>query len=538
MIRSKGWFIWMTVLVTASMLVTPTVQAAPETPYYGKDYSQTEQVQALYPDPDQRFDTPAFTSGKQRFTSQEEMLAYLHKLDRKTPWTKLTIFGHSQDGRALPALFYQKGSGKGKPTVWLQGQIHGNEPAAGEAVLATAKRLAGAEGKKLLNHINVVVVPRVNPDGSYAFQRHMADDLDGNRDHMKFDTPEVQALHSLYNRVQPEVTIDAHEYNPDPKLLRDVGKEGALKYHDLLILSGKNLNIPDEIRTFADETMVANAKETLTEKGFSSGDYYTAANKNGQLEITEGGPDPRIGRNNLALKPSLSFLVETRGIGIGRENFLRRVSAQVTTHQSLLESAAAHADQIEEMVGDARQSLVDKGRTAGDDDELIVKSEAKEIPNSTLPVVDIAEAKIKQIPVRFFSHSDGEATLTRERPTAYFLEPEQQDAVERLKNAGVNVKRLKKETTLPVETYTVTSKETADQPYEGHPQHEVTTDIIEQTITLPKGSWMIPMDQPTANLAALAMEPESTDSYVTFGFIPSKEGETLPIYRYMEERDW
>jgi hypothetical protein len=532
MIRSKKGIVVVAAALLVTALALPAVQAAPDTPYYGKEYSQPEKVLKLYPDPDVRFETPAFTSGQERFTSQEEMIQFLRKLDESSPWTVMKSLGRSQEGREIPVLFFQRGSGKGKPTVWLQGQIHGNEPAAGEAVLVMAQKLAGDYGKKLLKRINVVLVPRVNPDGSYAFERRMANGMDGNRDHLKFDTPEARAIHSLFNEVKPEVVIDAHEYNPDPELLKDVGKEGALKYHDLLILSGKNLNIPEEIRDFADGVMVKAAKTRLAKRGFSSGDYYTAAKRDGQLEITEGGPEPRIGRNSFALKPALSFLVETRGIGIGRENFLRRVAAQVTTHQSLLETAASRADQIRRLVDGARKEIAEKGKRVGDDDEVIVTSRAQEY-STTLPVVDIAEAKVKEIPVRYFSHTEGKAELTRERPLAYLLMPEQTDAAWRLKFAGVKVKRMKKAAKLPVESYIITGKETQERPYEGHPQHQVTTKVVKKTVVLPKGSWIIPMDQPTANLAALAMEPESTDSYVTFGFIPSKVGEELPIYRYM-----
>ncbi|MBN2910318.1 M14 family metallocarboxypeptidase [Polycladomyces sp. WAk] len=530
---------WLSLAVAAVLALSSlaVAQAETSTPYYGKSYSQPDKVLKLYPDPEERFDTPAFTSGKERFTSQEEMMAFLRGLESKSPWVKMEVIGHSQEGREIPALFFRKGGVKKKPTVWLQGQIHGNEPAAGEAVLVMAEKLAGPYGKKLLDKINVVIVPRVNPDGSYAFKRQMTNDLDGNRDHLKFDTLEVRAIHSLFNRVQPEVAIDAHEYNPEPDLLKDIGKEGSLKYHDLLILSGKNLNIPKPIRTFADN-MSEKAKKALAEKGFSSGDYYTAAKKNGKLELTEGGPEPRIGRNSFALKPSLSFLVETRGIGIGRENFPRRVAAQVTTHESLLETTAQRADEIKRLVDKARKEIVDKGRTVGDDDEIVVVSQATEIPNSTLPVVDIAEGKVKEIAVRWFSHTKGKPGLTRERPTAYLLFPDQEEAVERLRNAGVKMIRLKKEIVLSVESYTVRSKETSNKSYEGHPQYHVTTDTTIETVHFPAGSWVIPMDQPAANLAALAMEPESTDSYVTFGFIRSEAGKKLPIYRYMEKKNW
>ncbi|MDI5791600.1 hypothetical protein PO124_34320 [Bacillus licheniformis] len=38
-----------------------------------------------------------------------------------------------------------------------------------------------------------------------------------------------------------------------------------------------------------------------------------------KIEIYEGGTEARIGRNAFALQPALSFLVESRGIDIGRE---------------------------------------------------------------------------------------------------------------------------------------------------------------------------------------------------------------------------
>jgi len=118
------------------------------------------------------------------------------------------------------------------------------------------------------------------------------------------------------------------------------------------------------------------------------------------------------------------------------------------------------------------------------------------------------------------------------------LFPDQEEAVERLRNAGVKMIRLKKEIVLSVESYTVRSKETSNKSYEGHPQYHVTTGTTIETVHFPAGSWVIPMDQPAANLAALAMEPESTDSYVTFGFIRSEARKKLPIYRYMEKKNW
>lgn len=537
-IHKTSWMAALSVAVSF-LLATQPVNAA-STPYYGKDYTQPKQVLEQYPATDASFDTPAFTGDGDAFTSQEEMMAFLQKLDRSSDQVEMKIIGQSMEGREIPALFFSTEKKKDeksfqkKPTVWLDAQVHGNEPAAGESALVMAQKLTGDWGRKVLRDINVIVVPRINPDGSYAFTRQLANRLDGNRDHMKFDSPEIRAVHGLYNQYMPEVVIDAHEYGLGATEFADLGEEGALKYHDVLLLSGKNLNIPASIRNLSDNRFVADAHQALAEQDFSSDAYYTSSRNGEEIQIREGGSEPRIGRNAFGLKPAISFLVETRGIGIGRENFQRRVAAQVATHTSLIETAAAHADEVQQIVGDARKSIVKNGKRASADDTIVVQSQPTEVSGKTLTLMDIANAEPVDVPVRYFSSSDEQAILERVRPTAYILEPGHEEAVKRLQNTGVRVERLKKATRVQVESYTVTAKKTAENSYEGYRLHTVETDVATQTKTFPAGSTIIYMDQPTANVAALAMEPESVDSYVTFGFLPAEEGEILPVHRYMQ----
>lgn len=238
------------VLLSAALLAAPAVQA--ETPYYGKSYSQPEQVRHLFPEIEVIDNTPAFSRDGDAFTSQEEMMAYIKQLKAKSPYLTVKTIGTSQEGREIPALYFTKdkhirsGYLSKKPIVWVQSQIHGNEPASGESILALANRLAGELGKEILDDINVIVIPRVNPDGSYDFKRQLADGLDGNRDHIKLESPEVQAIHEEFNKYSPEVVIDAHEYSVYSSAFNQVGEQGALKYHDILIQSGRNLNIPEK----------------------------------------------------------------------------------------------------------------------------------------------------------------------------------------------------------------------------------------------------------------------------------------------------
>lgn len=526
------------ILLLAGMTMgTANKVQAEDTPYYGKEYSQPDQVLNLYPAPERDLATPAFMKDNKAFTTQEEMLQFIHKLEKESDNITIKNIGTSIEDRSIPAMFFAEDGkyDKHKPTVWLQGQIHGNEPAAGEGVLATMQSLAGSFGDNVLSKINVIVVPRVNPDGSYAFDRHAANGLDANRDHIKFDLPEVKAIHQLHNQYRPEVTIDAHEYSVGNELFSDLGEEGYLKYHDITILSGKNLNIPQEIRDVSNDLFIDNAQEQLKEKGYSSRNYYVTGRDDEDVVIKEGGTDPRIGRNAFGLTPSISFLVESRGIGIGRENFARRVASQQETHESIIETTAQNAKEIKKLVWNARKDIVKKGFLARDNDEIIVEDKRAEQDNETLEVVDIAKGDTKDIPVQYFSSSDAIPTLTRERPQAYFIDKSEKEVIEKLKLSGVHAFQLPFDVNLNVEAYKVTSKEDGGF-YEGYNRTNVQTDLSNKRKKIEKGTYVVPTAQVSANLAAIALEPESDDSYVTFNIISSAEGETLPIYRYHRDQ--
>jgi hypothetical protein len=524
-------------LLSIGLLLSPLAVQA-EMPYYGKDYSQPEKIKALYPEIKVNEATPAFLKGQDAFTTQEEMMSYVQKLAHKSPYVKLKIIGKSQQGRDIPALYFSKekkfadGKPSKKPTIWLQSQIHGNEPASGESVLAVATRLTEDFGKDVLNKVNIVIVPRINPDGSYAFKRQLANNLDGNRDYIKLESPEVQSVRAEFNRFSPEVVIDAHEYTPYSSGFKNIGKEGVWKYHDILLQSGRNLNIPQNIRDVSDELFVNSTLTAIEKQGYSGEVYYTSqVNKQGQLEVEEGSVEPRIGRNSLGLYPSFSFLVESRGIGIGREDFPRRVSAQIATQEKLITQTAAHAKQIKALIAKEKAALVKKGKNANDHDPIVVNSENKKIPNSTLEMVDVESASVKEIPVTYYSAKAATPTLVRERPTAYLLKAGHEELAAKLQRQGVKGFKLTKETALSVEAYSVSSR-IENEAYENKPNVDVQTIVKKKTVTFPKGSYVFLTSQPQNNLLSLSLEPESVDSFTTFGYLPSEVGQELDVYRF------
>src|SRR5205814_6355951 len=105
-----------------------------------------------------------------------ELMAFVLALKARSAGFTLRIVGASKEGRAIPLLVFASTRTatpeamlkSGKPTVLIVAQQHGNEPAGSEAALVMASRLAAGDLKPLLDRINVLIVPRANPDGAEA----------------------------------------------------------------------------------------------------------------------------------------------------------------------------------------------------------------------------------------------------------------------------------------------------------------------------------------------------------------------------------
>ncbi len=507
-------------------------------PYFAQSYEQPEQVKQLYPALDVMFDTPAFTKNGRSFTSQEEMMAFLYDLTATCDHVEMEIIGYSLEGREIPMLTFStsaegSASFKTKPTVWLQAQVHGNEPAAGESALVIAKELASGYLTDALEHINVVIVPRMNPDSGYYFERNAATNLNGNRDHINLEMVELQAIHQAFNRFTPEVVIDAHEYGAQPTY-KEKGEEGALKSQDVLLLSGKNLNIPAPIREKADEWFVNLPFKALEEKGYSYGNYYLVTDPHAETPVlAEGGTDAGTGRNAFALKPSFCILVETLGIGIGRGNFLRRVDGQVVTHSTIIRTAAEKASEVKSVIADARETIVQGAQKGKDNDKVVIKSERTEEKGRTVEAIDIAKGEIIEFDVEYHSATNAIPTFERTRPTAYILPPAFHDIAEKLEMLGAKVEQLSDGIELDVECFEVVERDVSNGG--DRPLSIYKTSIEEKKRYFHKGSYVIVGAQPASHIVSLALEPESIDSYFAYNFIPTYVKGELPVYRYMGE---
>ncbi|WP_280154973.1 M14 family metallopeptidase [Piscinibacter sp. XHJ-5] len=489
-------------------------------------------VAARFPDPPVSYRTPAFQPGRTAFTTNEEVQAVLRGLAQEGraggTTARLLLLGSSQTGVPLQALLFTRQADaeaaallrSGRPTVLLVGQQHGDEPAGSEALLAIAQELAGGRLEPLLDRLNVIVLPRANPDGARDMRRVTAGGIDANRDHLLLKTPEAQAQAQLVREYRPAVVVDAHEYTVAGRYLE---KFGALQRVDAMVQYATIANLPPLVTRAAEEWFRQPLVARLKAEGLSTEWYYTtSADDLADKKVSMGGVQPDNGRNVNGLRNAVSFLIETRGVGIGRLHFLRRVHTHVTAIASILQSAADRSDDILKL----RQFVDNEVSASACQGELVV--EAAPTPSEyVLPMLDPQTGADRPVPVAWDSSLALRATKVRPRPCGYWLANSQSDAVRRLRALGVNVQQLAQDGDLRAEAYRETAREEGVRSdVRGSIADmggivKVKVETVPALIDVKAGGYYVPLDQPLANLIGAALEPDTQSSYLSHRIVDS-----------------
>ena len=472
-----------------------------------------EAVAKRYADPVVSYGTPGLKAGRTDFASHDEALAFLSGMAQMhSARVKLEMIGQSQQGREIPLVkLSESGVFKaGRPTVLIVGQQHGNEPAGGEAALAIVEQLA-TKHSELLRQVNVLILPRANPDGAQNFVRATANGLDVNRDHLLLQTPEGRAIAQTALKYAPQVVLDLHEFTVGG---RWIDKFSAYAKYDAMLQAATVGNMDSALTDLALQKFVASARNALEGQGLSTFWYHTSSADAKDQVVSMGGVQPDTGRNVYGLRHTISILLETRGIGLGRAHFTRRVHSHVLATLAVLRTTAEQSPALLTAVKAAEQASV-QAACKGD---LVIRAQAT--PGvQTLQFVDAKTGEDRAIEVPWRSALNLTVQAARPRPCGYWLAADQTQAVGKLIALGVQVKRLSSEQTVAAERYRIV-EEKGSQRQDARGAiasdgaiRQLTLAIEPVSRALPAGSWYVPLDQAYAAIAAAALEPDSQSSY-------------------------
>ncbi len=509
----------------ASAAPASTLPLAAAPARLGTQATESPALAARFADPPITYRTPAFEVGRTAFTTNAELHSWMHALARQGDGTpnsttiRLVVAGSSQSGVPLEALHFGRpaptpmlnGQRSPRPTVLLVAQQHGDEPAGAEALIVIAESLANGALAPLLDRIDVVLLPRANPDGAAADRRTTASGIDVNRDHLLLRTPEAQAQAQLVREFSPLVVVDSHEF---AALGRYVEKFGAAQRFDALIQYAMVANLPEFVTRASEAWFRQPLLQALKAEGLANEWYYTTSTVLTDKKVSMGGVQPDTGRNVNGLRNAVSFLIETRGGGLGRAHLGRRVHTHVVAIGSVLASAAAHVVDLQRLRRFVDVEVAAKACRG----EVIV--EAAETPSEyDLLMLDPQTGVDKQVTVAWDSALELNVTKRRARPCGYWLAGDQTDAALRLRGLGVQVHRLDEDGEFRGEAYAETGREEAARSdvrgsvADAGEALKLRVELVPALLDVRAGGYYVPLDQPLAHLVIAALEPDSQSSF-------------------------
>jgi hypothetical protein len=506
-------------------------QFNPETETLSKKFFADEPLR------DWKIQTPAFLK-KEGFTNYAEMMAFLQsKIKQRKELISMEMIGKSRQGKTIPMVLISNPKIQEKKVrVWLQGGLHGDEPAGTESLLFLIGRFAeGEDLHYLLNRIEIAVVPMANIDGYEKQSRENDTGKDLNRDQTSLREPETIALKKAWARFAPEVSLDLHEYRPYRKDFSRFGRAGITSRYDVMFLYSGNLNVPEELRRFTREKFVEPAKKSLQSDTchFLVNDYHSTQKYGGEVHFNLGSVHARSSASNWALGNCVSTLLEVRGVGIGRKSFRRRTMAGWNTALSYLQSAYSNGFSIKTLLAASHQ----------DSKPVVVLSERKERKDSLL-VIDLDTENEISIPVVIHDALQSYPTLSRDRPVAYLLAGTEKKAAEKLRILGIQVDSTSASIELEVETYLVPGwgNETMDED-DLQSEDDETKKALQNgqvkkiTRSFSAGTFVIPMQQDKGNLVCELLEPENPNGFLAMKvirFSGKDKHHDYPVYRCMK----
>ncbi len=300
--------------------------------------------------------------------------------------------------------------------VLIFAQQHGNEQSGKEASMLLIRDLAQGKNLHWLDRMQLWIIPQLNPDGADRNERRNSEGVDLNRDHILQHAPETRALHELFRRIQPHVTIDIHEYQPYRESWREFG---GYKNFDVQVGVPTNPNVSENLREFALRQALPAIETHLNEKGFSFHNYLVGP------VPTEGRTrhstvDFDDGRQSFAILNTLSFIYEgINGPDGYVENLQERTYSQVEALTALLDFLHHNAPEAVDKVDKARKKLIqyEPGKEVAirmehfpDGRELLLPLTSSHTGNDTIvtvknylpraePVVSVTQPRAYLVPV-------------------------------------------------------------------------------------------------------------------------------------------
>ncbi len=454
-------------------------------------------------------------------TPFEPLMEFWYELDAMSEIVAMQPLTETLLGREMPLIVMadpmvttpQDALRSGKTIVLLAPSVHGGEVSPKEAVQLVAKELVGGELRSVLDDVIVLALPLVNPDGGEVRRRTNEAGYDMNRDYLKLESQEIQALVTqVLNEWTPDIHVDGHHGGSAPYVIT---YQGTL-----------NPAADDDLRAYPYEHIFPLIRAAVEAEDYRAFDYSGVRTENGVRGWGSTSVEPRKHHVYTGLTNSIGILLETpsnshRVMGDGtvvpipqEERYFHQIRGGVIATSTILRAAADQREEIRAVTTGARRRAMAAGMTGGDDIVLDYALESRGTEPVWMPDEDADEGySLQEVPV----YLEWVPTRTTTRPVGYLLPPSMGAIVPLLMDHDIAVYRFLDDATIPAEVYYATSV-SRDSYFQGHYLQSVEVVKESENVEAVEGWFWIPTAQSRGNLISYLMEPETDDNLISWGW--------------------
>lgn len=281
---------------------------------YNKDFPKDE----IY----ERFSSNKVWNGNWKYFLSDDQFDLVDQLkEQATIPLDVGLVGSSQYNLPIHSMRFGNPEGR-KVLIWAR--QHGDEPECTAALNISLSELLSQSNdvpvyKKILEELDILVVPMVNPGGTDMFTRESVVGIDLNRDAAAQVTPEASVLIKLKDTFNPEFAFNMHDMNPrkhseddNPELVTLAFQAGPFDEHnrDNDVRSKAKTIIGKMIDTVQDRCLhIAKYKANYMNRAFGDSMMRWGVSciliESGSLPDTAGGDDEVIRLHALSLMSGL-----------------------------------------------------------------------------------------------------------------------------------------------------------------------------------------------------------------------------------------
>jgi hypothetical protein len=490
---------------------------------------------AKTPDP---LSTVAERSGFKRTGRYDEVISLCAAFQQRWPQSvRCMEFGRTPQGRPMQVLVASKSGAldpaaakaAGVPVLLVQGGIHAGEIDGKDAgFLALREMLEGKLGQGLLEKQVLLFVPVFNVDGHERFGawnrpnqrgpeemgwRVTAQNYNLNRDYVKADTPEMQAMLHLENAWDPIASIDLHV------------TDGAKFQHDVAV-QVEPVHAGDGALRTAGHAFQDAVIADLRKRGSDPLPFYPSfiSDDDPASGFADGVSPPRFSTGYFLLRNRFGMLVETHSwkdyptrVGITHDTVLS-VMRQVAEHGVEWRKLEDEADARARALGGQQVPLdykAAKEATMIDFRGYAYTRTPSDISGATMTRYDESKPQVWHIPLFADVQPDHVAVAPR---AGYIVPAEVSSIVEPLLQVhGLEYRKLASPLSASLEAYRADTASVDSKSTEGHQALKLAGTWRSEPVDLVAGALYVPIAQPRARLVMALLEPQAPDSLLAWG---------------------